>query len=55
MNFVVLLVVITNDIHDFGYFLNNPLYFGSNPVLQKQPSVSIFDFLGAVGLQKWQG
>ena len=39
----------------FGDFLNNPLSSGSNSVWQKTPSVSIFDFPGATGLEKGQG
>ena len=51
----IILVVITIVLNDFGDFLNNPLSFGSNSVWQKTPSVSIFDFTGATGLQKGQG
>lgn len=39
----------------FGDFLNNPLSSGFNSVWQKTPSVSIFDFPGATGLEKGQG
>ena len=51
----VILVVITNVLNDFGDFLNNPLSFDSNSAWQKRPSVSIFDFPGATGLEKGQG
>ena len=43
------MIVITNVLNDFGDFLNNLLSSGSNSVLQKRPSFSIFEFTGATG------
>jgi hypothetical protein len=40
---------------NFGDFLNNPLSFSFNNVWQKIPFVSVFDFLGATGLEKGKG
>jgi hypothetical protein len=40
---------------DFGDFQNNPISLSFNSIWQKTPSISIFDFLGAMRLQTGQG
>jgi hypothetical protein len=39
----------------FRGFINNPLSSSSISVWQKTPFFSVFDFLGATALGKWQG